>query len=43
MQKQMLNKPTNAKKGNDLVYFLASLGIFVIMALLASDSHLFFK
>ncbi len=36
-------QPAKEKQSNDLVYFLASLGIFVIVALLASDSQLFFR
>jgi len=43
MQKRTLSKATKEGNGNDLVYFLASLCIFVIVALLASDSQLFFR
>ena len=43
MEKRMLHKQTERNSSNDLVYFLASLCLFIIMALLASDSYAFFQ
>lgn len=43
MRNPTLKKPVKEKSSNDLVYFLASLGIFIIMALLATDSQFFFR
>ncbi len=42
MQKRTLPKPSQ-QSSNDLVYFLASLSLFIIMALLASDSTRLFQ
>ena len=43
MEKQTLGKQPEGTRSNELVYFLASLCLFVIMALLASDSNAFFN
>jgi hypothetical protein len=37
MHEQPVSKDVPAPRSNDLVYFLASLAIFIILALLASD------
>ncbi|MEZ4616221.1 MAG: hypothetical protein R2867_12065 [Caldilineaceae bacterium] len=43
MKKQTLNKQPETARSNDLVYFLASLCLFIIMALLATDSNVLFR
>lgn len=43
MAKRTLPQQEENTSSNDLVYFLASLCLFIIMALLASESNTFFN
>ncbi len=42
MQKPALPKENKPSSSNELVYFLASLSLLIVMALLATDSYTFF-
>ncbi len=42
MKKRTVGQQPESSRDNDFVYFLVSLCLFIIMALLASDSNLFF-
>ena len=42
MKKSPVNKPASGTQSNELVYFLASLCIFIIAALLATDGNALF-